>query len=520
MEDIQARHPLTRRNFLKGLGALGIAGAGSMALAGCSSEGSAAAGGDAVSIEVNGDFKDATEFTKQHNKSFGESLPFDDTADFENAQKDWIATVEGDGLYNSDEKLIWDITGYQYQQDSECPDTVNPSLWRQARLNTYNGLFKVMDGVYQVRNLDLANMTIIEGETGVIVIDCTSSNEAAKAGLELYHQYVDANREVTAVCVTHSHTDHYGGLPGVLTKEQVASGKVPIVVPANYMLEVASENAYAGDIMSRRTYDQYGTILDKGPQAHVDTGLAKQMVNGASRGIYPPNKVINNDLETLTLDGIEFEFMLTPNTEAPAEYIMWVLSKKLLIPAELGNHVVFANPSNQQGLAFLADTYEQLGYQAECATWRCVYLMGAKELRVALAGKSANPNVSSVSAGLTNAFDDDMFFDFMALHLNAPRAAANEVTLQVEQTDQETTWALQIKNGVLNFHQDKEYPSFDAKVKLVRDNMSQIIIGTQKVDDLLADGTIEVTEGDAEKVKKFFSYFDVFHVEDINVMLP
>ena len=188
--------------------------------------------------------------------------------------------------------------------------------------------------------------------------------------------------------------------------------------------------------------------------------------------------------------------------------------------AELGNHVVFANPSNQQGLAFLADTYEQLGYQAECATWRCVYLMGAKELRVALADKSANPNVSSVSAGLTNAFDDDMFFDFMALHLNAPRAAANEVTLQVEQTDQETTWALQIKNGVLNFHQDKEYPSFDAKVKLVRDNMSQIIIGTQKVDDLLADGTIEVTEGDAEKVKEFFSYFDVFHVEDINVMLP
>ena len=198
MEDIQARHPLTRRNFLKGLGVLGIAGAGSVALAGCSSEGFAAAGGDAVSIEVNGDFKDATEFTKQHNKSFGESLPFDDTADFENAQKGWIATVEGDGLYNADEKLIWDITGYQYQQDSECPDTVNPSLWRQAQLNTYNGLFKVMDGVYQVRNLDLANMTIIEGETGIIVIDCTSSNEAAKAGLELYHQYVDANREVTA----------------------------------------------------------------------------------------------------------------------------------------------------------------------------------------------------------------------------------------------------------------------------------------------------------------------------------
>lgn len=360
MEDIQTRHPLMRRNFLMGLGALGLAGAGSMALGGCSGEGGATEGGT-VSIDVNGDFKEATEFTKKHNESFGDNLPFDDTADFEAAQKGWIATVDGDGLYNADGKLIWDITGYEYQQDSERPDTVNPSLWRQAQLNTYNGLFKVMDGVYQVRNLDLANMTIIEGETGLIIVDCTSSNEAAKASLELYHKHVDANREVKAVCVTHSHTDHYGGLPGVLTREQVASGKIPIVVPENYIQEVAKENAYAGDIMSRRTYDQYGTILDKNAQAHVDTGLAKQMVNGASRGIYPPNNVITDDVATMTLDGIEFEFMLTPNTEAPAEFILWIPSKKLLIPAELVNHTIH-------------NLYTLRGAQARDARqwWKCI----------------------------------------------------------------------------------------------------------------------------------------------------
>ncbi len=146
--------------------------------------------------------------------------------------------------------------------------------------------------------------------------------------------------------------------------------------------------------------------------------------------------------------------------------------------------------------------------------------MGAKELRVALAGKSATPNVSSVSAGLVNSFSDDMFFDFVALHLNGPRAGVNEVAIEVEQTDKKTTWALEIKNGVLNFHQDKKLENCDAKVKLERDNLSQIIIGTQTIDDLLADGTVKVDEGDAKKVKEFFSYFDVFHVEDINVMLP
>lgn len=673
-----------------GLGALGAASVASgMTLGGCSS--TEAGSGSASEVEVNTDFKEATQFTKDYNKSFAENLPFDDVQDFDDAQKGWIATVDGDGLYNADGQLIWDLKSYEYQgEGAECPDTVNPSLWRQAQLNNFNGLFKVADGVYQVRNLDLANLTIIEGETGIIIVDCTSSNEAAKAGLELYRKHVDADREIKAICITHSHTDHYGGIGGLLTADQMKSGDIPIVVPQDYMLEVISENAFAGDIMSRRTYDQYGTILDHNPQAHVDTGLAKQMVNGASRGIVPPTLVIEQETETHEFDGVKIEFMLTPDTEAPAEYIMWLPDFKMLIPAELvnhtfhnlytlrgaqardarqwwmsidkmierygsdvevmclvhtwptwgneacmhllevsrdgykcmhdqclrmmnqgltmdevaeefvmpeslakewalrgyygswrhdakgvyqrylgwfdmnpshlnnlppeeaakkyveafggedallgltkkafdegdyrwaaelGNHLVFANPSNNQALSLLADTYEQMGYQCECATWRCVYLMGAKELRVAIAGKSANPSASSVSAALADAMPDNLFFDFMALHLNAPRVGNDEIAIQVEQSDKQTTWALRIKNGVLNFHQDKQYPSFDAKLTLKRDDLSQIIIGNKTIGDFIGDGTVAV-DGDAEKVKTFFSYFDVFHVSDINVMLP
>ncbi len=564
---------------------------------------------------------------------------------------------------------------------------MNPSLWRQAQINHIHGLFKVTDRVYQMRNLDMANMTFIEGDTGVIIIDTTTKAETAAAGYELYKKY-RGDKPIKAICITHSHTDHYGGILGVTTLDEIKSGKIPVYAPDGFILEVMSENVYAGNIMSRRTYNQYGTILPIGPRGQVDDGLGKTMSSNGTITIAPPTNTIKEKHETHVIDGVTFEFMLTPHTEAPSEMIMYFPQFKMLLPAEtvnhtfhnmytlrgaevrdvrawwkavddmierygdkidvmcgvhhwpewgdrclalleltrdsykclhdqclrlmnhgytmievaemfrlpdalgkqwamrgyygtwnhsakavyqkylgwfdmvpahlhnippedaakgyvelaggeaamlqkiqkeydtgnyrwaaeIGNQLVFANPKNTDALLLLADIYEQLGYQCENGTWRCVYLMGAYELRLNSEGKSANPKISTINPTMLDAMTDEMLFDFTACHLNMDKAGEEVVTIQFEQTDRKTTWALQIKNGVLNFHQDKQYPSFDAKVKLPRDAFARLILGMADVDGLVKDGTIQV-DGDVARLKRFFELMDVFTL-DINIVTP
>lgn len=205
--------------------------------------------------------QDATATTRQVNNALYNKLPFADKTDFENAHKGFIALLPQNMIKGEQGNVIWNPAKYDFVKEGEkAPDTVNPSLWRQSQLINIGGLFKVTDGVYQIRNLDLSNMTIIEGEKGITVIDPLLSAEPAKEALDLYY----ANRgkkPVVAVVITHSHVDHYGGLRGVVDEADVKSGKVKIYAPDGFMKEAVSENIMAGNAMSRRASYMYGNLL-------------------------------------------------------------------------------------------------------------------------------------------------------------------------------------------------------------------------------------------------------------------
>ena len=187
-------------------------------------------------------------------------LPFDDQTDFYNAERGRIDALDPCVVRAADGRVVWDLTAYSYL-DADCPDTVNPSLWRQAQLCAKHGLFQVTDGIYQVRGLDISNMTIVEGDTGVIVIDPLISAETAAASIALYRKN-RGDRPVTGVIYTHSHADHFGGVAGVLPG---GAGDVPILAPHGFMEHAVSENVYAGGAMNRRAAYMYGAMLDRSP---------------------------------------------------------------------------------------------------------------------------------------------------------------------------------------------------------------------------------------------------------------
>ena len=218
----------------------------------------------------------------------------------------------------------------------EAPPTVDPSLWRQSRLNMHHGLFEVVPGVYQVRGLDIANMTLIEGDSGVIVVDTLTSIEGARAAMELYFQH-RGKRPVAAVIFTHTHTDHWGGARGVLDDETLASGNVPIIAPNLFMEHAVSENIIAGPAMLRRAQYQFGPFLAKGARGQVDCGLGKSMAAG-SVALLRPTDLIMATGDRRTIDGVEFEFQMAPNTEAPAEMHFFIPRYKLLNLAENCTH--------------------------------------------------------------------------------------------------------------------------------------------------------------------------------------
>jgi alkyl sulfatase BDS1-like metallo-beta-lactamase superfamily hydrolase len=217
---------------------------------------------------------DATPLTRARNRAVLDALPFADRQDFEDARRGFLGTLPEVEVKNAQGRVVWSLREYAFLAAEEAPPTVNPSLWRQARLNLENGLFHVVDGIYQIRGFDISNMTLIEGERGVIVIDPLISTETARAGLELYYQH-RGRRPVTAVIYTHSHTDHYGGVRGVVDGAEVAAGRVPVIAPDGFMEEVVSENVIAGTPMMRRAQFQFGPTLPKGPRGQVDAGLGK-----------------------------------------------------------------------------------------------------------------------------------------------------------------------------------------------------------------------------------------------------
>jgi alkyl sulfatase BDS1-like metallo-beta-lactamase superfamily hydrolase len=264
------------------------------------------------------------------------ALPFADKRDFEEAARGFLGTIEHARIMHPSGRVVWSLEPYGFLSSEEAPNTVNPSLWRQSRLNMQHGLFEVVPGVYQVRGLDIANMTLIEGDTGVIVFDTLTSIEGARAAMELYFRH-RGRKPVVAVIFSHTHTDHWGGARGVLDDEMLASGKVPIIAPNYFMEHAVSENIIAGPAMLRRAQYQFGPLLAKGVRGQVDCGLGKSMAAGSIALMRPTDLIIATG-DKRVIDGVEFEFQMAPFTEAPAEMHFYAPRYKLLNLAENCTH--------------------------------------------------------------------------------------------------------------------------------------------------------------------------------------
>jgi alkyl sulfatase BDS1-like metallo-beta-lactamase superfamily hydrolase len=280
--------------------------------------------------------KDASASVVAQQTAMLHALPFSDTRDFDDASRGFLGTLDHARITNPQGRVVWSLEAYGFLSDEKAPATVNPSLWRQSRLNMNHGLFEVMPRVYQVRGLDIANMTLIEADTGVIVVDTLTSIEGARAAMELYFQH-RGKRPVTAVIFTHTHTDHWGGARGVIDDAALASGKIPIIAPNLFMEHAVSENIIAGPAMLRRAQYQFGPFLAKGPRGQVDCGLGKSMAAG-SVALLRPTDLIMETGDKRIIDGLEFEFQMAPNSEAPAEMHFFIPRYRLLNLAENCTH--------------------------------------------------------------------------------------------------------------------------------------------------------------------------------------
>ena len=280
--------------------------------------------------------KDASASVIAQHAATLQALPFSDVRDFDDAKRGFLGTVEHARIANAQGRVVWSLEPYGFLTEEKAPPTVDPSLWRQSGLNMHHGLFEVVPGVYQVRGLDIANMTLIEGDSGVIVVDTLTSIEGARAAMELYFEH-RGKRPVAAVIFSHTHTDHWGGARGVLDDAALAGGDVPIIAPNLFMEHAVSENIIAGPAMLRRAQYQFGPLLAKGVRGHVDCGLGKTMATGAVALLRPTDLIIATG-DKRTIDGVEFEFQMAPNSEAPAEMHFFIPRYRLLNLAENCTH--------------------------------------------------------------------------------------------------------------------------------------------------------------------------------------
>ena len=274
-----------------------------------------------------GETEGATTITAEANAEWYEKLDFSDRREFANAERGWLDNAEGRIIDGDDNRSAWDLQSYG-DLNRDAPDTVNPSLWRNTQLNAKAGLFEVCDGIYQVRGFDMANTTFIRTDHGWIVFDVLMCKENMKAAKELMENRFGP-LDIKAVLYSHSHVDHFGGVEGIITREQVAdaklslkkqlaSGKTLVLAPAGFLKHAISENVYAGIAMARRAQFQYGTVLDKGEKGALSVGIGMGQSTGTV-ALIAPTYEIGEDVPKLTIDGLEIEFQLTPGTEAPAE---------------------------------------------------------------------------------------------------------------------------------------------------------------------------------------------------------
>ena len=273
----------------------------------------------------------ASSFTMAANQQVKDSLDLDNQADFEQARKGLIASVENLKIVSSDGRIAWDQSAYKFLSES-APDTVNPSLWRQEQLNSIHGLFEVVPGIHQLRGFDLANMTLIDSDNGWILVDPLTTAATASYALNFARQQL-GDKPIKAVIFTHSHIDHFGGIDGVLTDEERATAR--IIAPEGFMLESVSEMLMAGVVMGRRADYMYGRKLPVSPRAHVGTGLGKQPAIAGAISILEPTDIVTTTGQTMNVDGVEIVFQNAPQSEAPAELTFYLPKFKAYCGAEM-----------------------------------------------------------------------------------------------------------------------------------------------------------------------------------------
>ncbi len=272
-------------------------------------------------------------FTLELRNGLKATLPFADKRDFDEANKGFIAAPPYKQIMADAGHVAWDMASYQWLLTGQDFATIHPSLQRQAVLNMNYGLYEVVPGrIYQVRGFDLANVSFIKGDTGWIVFDPLTAKETARAALELINERL-GKRPVVGVVYSHSHGDHFGGVRGVVDEADVRSGKVMLIAPEGFMEAAISENVFAGNAMTRRLQWQYAVLLPRGPFGHVDQAIGKNIANG-SVGLIAPNRIIKDDFEEITLDGVTMVFQNTPDTEAPVEMNTWFPQFKAFWAAE------------------------------------------------------------------------------------------------------------------------------------------------------------------------------------------
>jgi len=616
---------------------------------------------------------EATRTTVRSNERVREELPFADRQDFEDARRGFIATLSPMIIESTEGRPVWDMESFAFiAREAEAPSSVNPSLWRQSQLVGIHGLFEVVPGIYQVRGFDLSNVTFVEGDRGVVVIDPLISNETAAAALALYREH-RGDRPVMGVIYTHSHVDHFGGVKGIVSQEEVDGGDVPIVAPEHFLEHAVSENVFAGVAMSRRAAYMYGALLPPGPQGQVGAGLGQTTSTGTVSLIAPTIDVTETGQE-LTLDGVRIVFQLTPGTEAPAEmnflfpersalcmaenathnlhnvvtlrgalvrdahvwstylgesiqlfgdrtdvvfashhwprwgrdraiefiakqrdlygylhdqtlrlmnkgYVGSEIAEMMELPpalanewscrgyygsvshnvkaiyqrymgwydgnpahlwqhppeeaatryvtfmgvrdaaldrarasyeagdhrwvAEVASHLVFADPEDREARALEADALEQLGYGAECGTWRNVFLMGALELREGNKGTPA----ASTSPEMVRALNFEQVLDALALQIDGPRAWDVEIVVNWRLTDTGERATLRLANGVLTHVLDAQDPAADVSLVMGRDQLAELAGGTLDLRAAAERGEVSIG-GDVDRLQTLVSLLD------------
>lgn len=319
---------MSRRGVL-GAGAAGLAAIGvGASLSGCDS---------AAEVNPSSSQTEPTEAIVTANRNVAATLPFSDTTDFADADRGFLAALRPGTVKDGSGKVVWDTESYGFLQGS-CPASVNPSLWRHSQLTVKQGLYEIAPGYYQIRGLDLSNMTLIEGEQGVVVIDPLISTETAAAGLALYRAH-RGNRPVTGLIYTHSHVDHFGGALGVTSREDVEAGRCPVLAPAGLVEHAVAENIFAGTAMARRAAYMYGAALPRGPKGQVGAGLG-QTTSVGTVSLIAPTRDITTTGQQEVVDGVRMVFQLTPGTEAPSEMNLYFPDRRILCMAENATHTL------------------------------------------------------------------------------------------------------------------------------------------------------------------------------------